>query len=90
MSNYQDNPDKWLGDDKEVLTGFSWRGGSERETTGILLWSKPYLCTLPDGEEVSFNSFKPFPKQGFFGSETQVLTCGWSPVCRLLDGRIEI
>jgi atlastin len=48
----QDNPDKWLGEDNEVLTGFSWRGGSERETTGILLWSKPYLCTLPDGEEV--------------------------------------
>ena len=42
----------WLGGETEALEGFSWRGGSERDTTGILLWSKPYLCKLPDGEEV--------------------------------------
>ena len=24
------------------LQGFSWRGGMERETTGILMWSKIY------------------------------------------------
>ena len=42
----------WLGNETEALEGFSWRGGSERDTTGILLWSKPYICTVPDGEEV--------------------------------------
>ena len=43
----------WIGGEKEALEGFSWRGGSERDTTGILLWSKPYIKTLPSGEEVS-------------------------------------
>lgn len=42
----------WIGGDTEALEGFSWRGGSERDTTGILLWSKPYIKTLPSGEEV--------------------------------------
>jgi len=42
----------WIGGEKEALEGFSWRGGSERDTTGILLWSKPYIKTLPSGEEV--------------------------------------
>ena len=43
-----------MGTDEERLTGFSWRSGSERETTGILMWSKPFIATLPQtGEEVS-------------------------------------
>ena len=49
---FQHEDDRLLGDDNEALVGFSWRGGSERETTGVLLWSKPYICTLPNGEEV--------------------------------------
>lgn len=47
--------DDWLGKDDEALTGFPWRGGSQRETTGILLWNKPFICQMPDGEEVCFN-----------------------------------
>ena len=43
----------WMGEDTDPLTGFSWRGGSDRETTGILMWSKPFLVKLPTtGEEV--------------------------------------
>ena len=43
----------WMGGEDDPLTGFSWRGGSERETTGILMWSKPFMATLPEsGEEV--------------------------------------
>ena len=42
----------WIGGETEALEGFSWRGGSERDTTGILLWSKPCIKTLPSGEEV--------------------------------------
>ena len=30
----------WLGDADAPLKGFHWRGGSERDTTGILMWSK--------------------------------------------------
>lgn len=50
---FQGQPD-WLGDDDSPLEGFTWRGGSERETTGILLWSEPFICKIPSGEEVFF------------------------------------
>lgn len=43
----------WLGKDDEPLTGFSWRGGSERETTGIWAWNKLFICEIVEGEEVS-------------------------------------
>ncbi len=48
----QDDETDWMGDEKEALAGFSWRGGAERETTGVLLWNKPFICKLPTGEEV--------------------------------------
>lgn len=33
----------WLiGNDK--IAGFEWRGGMERVTSGILIWSKPFIC----------------------------------------------
>lgn len=44
--------DEWLGGDDEPLTGFSWRGGVERNTTGIYMWSKPFIKRLPSGQEV--------------------------------------
>lgn len=47
------NEKDWLGDPDKPLEGFPWRGGSERFTTGILLWSEPFLFTLPSGEEVA-------------------------------------
>ena len=43
----------WLGDDSAPLEGFPWRGGAERDTTGILFWSEPFEVTLPTGEKVS-------------------------------------
>ena len=44
--------ENWLGEDDEPLTGFSWRGGSEPETTGIQLWSEVFLVQRSDGSEV--------------------------------------
>lgn len=44
--------ENWLGKDDEPLTGFSWRGGSEPETTGIQLWSEVFPIRKNDGEEV--------------------------------------
>lgn len=44
--------DDWLGKKDEPLKGFSWRGGSERNTTGLLFWSQPFIATLDSGEEV--------------------------------------
>lgn len=43
----------WLGDPNEELTGFSWRGGSKPETTGILVWSDPIVIKKEDGREVA-------------------------------------
>ncbi|CAO1424005.1 unnamed protein product [Diamesa tonsa] len=43
MDNPLNNPDEWMGDRDEPLTGFSWRKGSQRETTGIQLWSDVFL-----------------------------------------------
>lgn len=34
----------WLGDGP--LKGFSWKGGSERDTNGILIWSKPFVLKV--------------------------------------------
>lgn len=47
-----ENKSNWLGDNETPLSGFSWRGGSERDTTGILLWSEPFKLKLTSGEEV--------------------------------------
>ncbi|XP_052767341.1 atlastin-2-like isoform X2 [Mya arenaria] len=62
----------WLGDDDSPLEGFSWRGGSERETTGILLWSEPFCITLPSGEQVAVLLMDT---QGAFDSESTVRDC---------------
>ena len=49
---------EWLGDETEPLSGFSWRGGAERETNGILMWSKAFIITKPStGEEVSKDTY---------------------------------
>ncbi|RXN05036.1 atlastin-1 isoform X2 [Labeo rohita] len=50
---YSQASDKWLGDPEEPLTGFSWRGGSERETTGIQIWSEVFMVDKPDGTKVA-------------------------------------
>lgn len=43
----------WMGSPDAPLKGFSWRGGSERDTTGILMWSEVYLTELDSGEKAS-------------------------------------
>ncbi|GCC27374.1 hypothetical protein chiPu_0005798, partial [Chiloscyllium punctatum] len=50
---YSQDHNTWLGHDDEPLTGFSWRGGSERETTGIQIWSEVFLVDKPNGEKVA-------------------------------------
>ncbi|KAJ0173424.1 hypothetical protein K1T71_010573 [Dendrolimus kikuchii] len=62
----------WLGADDEPLHGFSWRGGSERETTGILMWSEIFKATLDDGEKVAIILLDT---QGAFDSESTVRDC---------------
>ncbi|KAL4710851.1 hypothetical protein ACJJTC_012943 [Scirpophaga incertulas] len=61
--------DNWMGSEHEPLKGFSWRGGSERDTTGLLLWSQPFKATLPNGEKVVILLMDT---QGTFDSESTV------------------
>ncbi|PAA74570.1 hypothetical protein BOX15_Mlig015865g1, partial [Macrostomum lignano] len=62
----------WLGSSSQPLRGFSWRGGSERDTTGILLWSEPFLVTLAGGEKVAVLLMDT---QGAFDSQSTVRDC---------------
>ncbi|KAK8782690.1 hypothetical protein V5799_015968 [Amblyomma americanum] len=43
----------WLRKCNTSLDGFAWRGGSERETKGILLWSEVFVVTTSKGEKVA-------------------------------------
>lgn len=44
--------DAWIGGEQEALEGFSWRGGSERDTSGILVWKEPFFVQLANGETI--------------------------------------
>jgi atlastin len=59
----------WIGDHREPLKGFSWRSGSERETTGIWIWDTPFLEKLPNGEEIAIFLMDT---QGTFDTESTV------------------
>ncbi|XP_059611226.1 atlastin isoform X2 [Phlebotomus argentipes] len=62
----------WLGGDNEPLSGFSWRGGSERDTTGILMWSDIFLHDYPNGQKVAIILLDT---QGAFDSQSTVRDC---------------
>lgn len=69
--NYRPSKD-WLGDENEPLSGFSWRGGSERDTTGILMWSEVFLHDYEDGRKVAIILLDT---QGAFDSQSTVRDC---------------
>lgn len=60
---------QWLTDTDCPLQGFSWRGGSKRDTTGILMWSEPFVVKCSDGKEVAVLLMDT---QGTFDSEHTV------------------
>lgn len=60
---------EWLTDQEETLSGFSWRGGAKRDTTGILMWSQPFVVKTEDGQEVAIVLMDT---QGAFDSEYTV------------------
>ncbi|KAJ6217508.1 hypothetical protein RDWZM_008665 [Blomia tropicalis] len=60
---------EWLVDSTVPLKGFSWRGGCQRDTTGILMWSEPFVVRLDDGREVAIVLMDT---QGAFDSEYTV------------------
>jgi atlastin len=40
----------WLGGPNEPLTGFSWKSGTKRDTTGILMWNDVFLHDSANGK----------------------------------------
>ncbi|KAF0036911.1 hypothetical protein F2P81_009785 [Scophthalmus maximus] len=64
--------DSWIGGEEEPLTGFSWRGGCERETTGILAWSEVFVVEKPNGCKVAVLLLDT---QGAFDSQSTIKDC---------------
>ncbi|XP_026077790.1 atlastin-2-like isoform X1 [Carassius auratus] len=69
---YSQGSDAWLGGDDEPLTGFTWRGGCERETTGIQAWSHVFVVEKPDGSKVAVLLLDT---QGVFDSQSTIRDC---------------
>ncbi|XP_036440331.1 atlastin-2 isoform X3 [Colossoma macropomum] len=69
---YNQKSDAWLGGNEEPLTGFTWRGGCERETTGILAWSEVFVVKKPDGSKVAVLLIDT---QGAFDSQSTIKDC---------------
>ena len=47
------NTDNWLAHPDEPLKGFSWRSGCNPDTTGILMWSKPFVVKTKNDQELA-------------------------------------
>uniref|UniRef100_A0A0R3S0R0 GB1/RHD3-type G domain-containing protein n=1 Tax=Elaeophora elaphi TaxID=1147741 RepID=A0A0R3S0R0_9BILA len=62
----------WIYQSGDRLDGFSWRGGSERETSGILVWSRPFIMRNQGGEETAVILMDT---QGAFDSQSTVKDC---------------
>jgi len=63
---------QWMGDPNVPLKGFPWKGGSERDTSGILMWNEPFDVTLPSGEKAVVLLMDT---QGAFDSQSTVKDC---------------
>jgi len=63
------NPTKssWMGKPSDPLTGFSWKSGTERHTTGIVFWSDVFLYDAPNGEKYAIYLIDT---QGLFDTKT--------------------
>uniref|UniRef100_A0A671TCF2 Atlastin-2-like n=1 Tax=Sinocyclocheilus anshuiensis TaxID=1608454 RepID=A0A671TCF2_9TELE len=74
MLRYMHNQssESWMGGDDEPLTGFSWRGGCERETTGIQAWSEVFVVEKEDGTKVAVLLVDT---QGAFDSQSTIKDC---------------
>ncbi|CAH1163951.1 unnamed protein product [Phaedon cochleariae] len=66
------NTSDWVGSEDAPLEGFSWKGGSERDTTGILMWSQVFTTELVSGEKVAVLLFDT---QGTWDSKSTVKEC---------------
>ena len=44
---------EWIGGPDEPLSGFSWKSGADRHTTGIIIWSDVFLYDAPNGDKIA-------------------------------------
>jgi atlastin len=66
-------------------TGFSWRAGRKRNTTGIWMWGEPFIRKSSRGEDIAVFLVDT---QGMFDSETsQMLTASIFGLSTLLSSR---
>uniref|UniRef100_A0A8D2D7X6 Atlastin GTPase 2 n=1 Tax=Sciurus vulgaris TaxID=55149 RepID=A0A8D2D7X6_SCIVU len=74
MLRYMYNKDSqsWIGGNNEPLTGFTWRGGCERETTGIQVWNEVFVIDRPNGTKVAVLLMDT---QGAFDSQSTIKDC---------------
>ncbi|PAA49902.1 hypothetical protein BOX15_Mlig021448g3 [Macrostomum lignano] len=66
------NTEDWINSDDHHRSGFHWKSGSKRDTTGILLWSQPFFIRKPDGQEVAVLLMDT---QGTFDHQTTQQDC---------------
>lgn len=61
----------WLSEDDRI-EGFEWRGGSDRVTSGVHIWSKPFVRENNFGEKVAVLLMDT---QGVFDDDSTVQDC---------------
>lgn len=69
MENKLNKKHDWFGAPDAPLLGFSWRSGTRRDTTGILMWSDVFLHDKANGDEIAIILLDT---QGLFDNETSV------------------
>jgi atlastin len=67
MNNDLSGKANWMGNADTPLSGFSWKSGSTRDTTGIIIWSDVFLHEQSTGEKIAIILMDT---QGLFDSKT--------------------
>ena len=66
-TNQNRNLSEWMGDREEPLNGFSFKGGSSRDTTGMIFWSDVFLYDDVFEDKIAI---VVMDTQGLFDSKT--------------------
>lgn len=57
----------------KAITSFPWRGGYERQTTGIWMWSEPFILHAHAGSDKQDIAVLLMDTQGMFDNQTSML-----------------
>jgi atlastin len=66
------NVDEWVGHKDDRLDGFSWKGGSDKVTLGVHMWSDIFTHDYDDGRKIAIILLDT---QGTFDSESTMKDC---------------